>query len=1099
MVDPEDLVEDLVCQCLQAREAGCAATLQQLLEAQPAAIREQVAAMLDTLDRVGLAGEAVPAPGDALALPFGPYLLLERLGAGTMGVVYRARGPDGVERALKLLQPGLLPVRSARLRFAREVQALRELDHPGICPILDAGEVDGVPFLVMPLLPGESLQARFARGPARDGAARQRLLAILERLAAALHHAHERGFVHRDVKPANVLVGDDDRPVVLDFGLARLDRDGAPSLSRSHEVIGAPAYMAPEQIADGRAVDRRADVHALGVLLYEGLTGRCPYEAATRESLYRRILTGDAAPPSRRVPDLPGALDVVCLTALAREPDRRYQTAADFAADLARVQRGERPLAQLPGPLERTRRWIRRNPMPSTLVALLTFAMAGVLLQTLRERRTSARDRARVLAAESLAVLPSDPARAERLGLQAHALAPDVTETLTAIEAARAAEREEFVLAGHTQPITDLAFAADGERLLTASRDGTARLWHLRTGAFLSLPHGGDGPALAAIQPHGDLVVTAGHGDGRLCAWNARNGAPVWQQDALPAGSAIRVLQWSPDGRWLLAGGEGGARLWTADGASRELATTPAAITAGAWLASDEVVVGTGPRATGQTEGTHWLRTFRIGAGATATIVPTTDQPLDDGVAAVHARPQAPGTLLVVGTSGTVHLMPGWRQLEPRQKRGVQAAGWAADGERAFTISRGGTLAEWTADGAWISTTPTLTGPTSFVPHPTQPFAAVGGAFGVVQLRSYQGPAARRLGLRRIRPLPLAFSPDGSWLAASDWNHTVRIWPLRRRQHPILLVGDAVRSAVWSRDGSRVVTGGHRSDNRGIVRCWDASTGDLLAPDLLLDTPVSKLLPDPARDRIVALHGTWNTGRARIVASAAGELRGQDDGIGPPDLAHLPLAGQLLADGRLVASEQEAGWFVGNLDRRTVELRWPMAAPAAGTEGTPLVLAVAATADGATVWCGGSSGFLQRFDRRGDGTYAESAAQQLGEAMRALEWIDDGSLLCGLANGILQLRRPDRDGLDSVIPFAGHRDDVCDVDWTRTDGELLVASGDFGGSVRLWRGDGTLLREIRAHTGPVWSVRFSPRGDRLLTGSADGTARIWPVVLDVGR
>src|SRR5262245_11122624 len=259
MDDQAALVEDLVCQCLQAREAGGVAVIARLLADQPAEVRELVTAMLDTLDRVGLGGAATPTPMDARATPFGPYLLLERLGAGTMGVVYRARDPGGTERALKLLQPGLLPVRRARLRFEREIQALRELDHAGICPILDAGEVDGVPFLVMPLLVGESLQARFARGPARGEEARQQLLAIVEQLALALHHAHERGFVHRDVKPANVLVRTDGGPVVLDFGLARLDRDDAATLSQSHEVIGAPAYMAPEQIADGRAADRRCD------------------------------------------------------------------------------------------------------------------------------------------------------------------------------------------------------------------------------------------------------------------------------------------------------------------------------------------------------------------------------------------------------------------------------------------------------------------------------------------------------------------------------------------------------------------------------------------------------------------------------------------------------------------------------------------------------------------------------------------------------------------------------------------------------------------------------------------------------------------------
>src|SRR5262249_29917128 len=244
--------------------------------------------MLATLTRVGLAGEPHAEAPEKL----GPYRLLERIGAGAMGVVYRARradaGGDAPELALKLLQPGLLPVRGSRVRFQREIAALRELDHPGICPVLDDGEVEGVPVLAMPFVPGESLREIFARGPAgADAGRRERLLKIVQQVALALHHAHERGFVHRDVKPANVLVRPDEQPVLLDFGLARLEQPRSGSaLTLSGGVVGTPAYMAPEQVAGRPDVDRRCDVYALGAVLYEGLTGRLPHEAPTRESLY---------------------------------------------------------------------------------------------------------------------------------------------------------------------------------------------------------------------------------------------------------------------------------------------------------------------------------------------------------------------------------------------------------------------------------------------------------------------------------------------------------------------------------------------------------------------------------------------------------------------------------------------------------------------------------------------------------------------------------------------------------------------------------------------------------------------------------------------
>ncbi|MFY9343550.1 MAG: serine/threonine-protein kinase [Planctomycetota bacterium] len=749
MNDLDALVEDLVCQCLQAREHGDSAAIERLFAAQPAEVRAQVTAMLGTLDRVGLTGDAVPAPTDAHAIPFGPYLLLERLGAGAMGVVYRARDPGGVERALKLLQPGLVPVRQARLRFEREIQALRELDHPGICPILDAGEVDGVPFLVMPLLSGETLQAVFARGPARDHASRQRLLRIVEQVAQALHHAHERGFVHRDVKPANILLTTDDRPVVLDFGLARLDRDGAAALSQSHEVIGAPAYMAPEQIVDGARVDRRADVYALGVVLYEGLTGRCPYEAATRESLYRRVLTGDATSPSRRVPDVPAAFDTVCLTALAREPDRRYQTATDLAADLGRVGAGERPLAQLPGPLERTRRWIQKNPLPSTLMALLVVAVVAALWQAVEQHRSSTRDRARLLAAEAFDVLPADPGRAEQLAGEAHALAPDVLDSLTAIEAARAAEREDLVLSGHTRPVTDLEFSGDGKHLVSASLDGTARIWDLRTAAGIALPHDGDGPALARFQPGDQLIATAGRSDGCIRAWDVTSRTLRWQAAPHPLGTAVRVLSWSPTGDWLVTAGPGIALLWSASGEAREVVRTNGGVTAGAWIAPTEFVLGSeGLDAAADTG--HWVRTFRVDDAGTPH--PQDDHSLTSGVVSLHTRPEAPAaagpaTMLVVCARQTYRWTVGSTPegLPTIQERGVHAAGWAADGERVVTLGAGGAMAIL-APGEKPRIVQTVSWATGLVPHPRQNYVFVSAGAGVVQIRSLDGAGARLLG-----------------------------------------------------------------------------------------------------------------------------------------------------------------------------------------------------------------------------------------------------------------------------------------------------------------------------------------------------------------
>jgi WD40 repeat protein len=1098
MNEREQLVEELVCRCLEARARAEPGALERALADQPPDVRAQVHDMLATLDRVGLTAPAAPRPGENGAIAFGPYVLLERLGAGTMGVVHRVRDPAGNERALKLLQPALLPLRPARQRFAREVHALRTLDHPGICRVLDAGEVDGVPFLVMPLLAGESLQARFARAPSRTRAQREELLALVEQIAHALHHAHEHGFVHRDVKPANVLITADGRPVLLDFGLARLDRGDDGSVSQPHDVIGAPAYMAPEQIVDGGGVDRRADVYALGAVLYEGLTESCPYEGATRESLYRRILDGDAVPPSRRQPGIERALDAVCLTAMARDRARRYQTAAAFAADVARVRAGERPIAQLPGSLERSRRWIARNPLPASLLLVLVLAVVVAVRQTLSQQRASARDRARVLAAEALDTLAGDPRRAEHLALAAHALAPDLLEPATAVEAARAAAREPIVLAGHEQPLAHLEFDSAGERLVSAAGDGTARVWNVRAGTSNVLPHGGDGPALASFQPAGDLVATGGATDGRVCAWRAATGALLWHRNAHGAGRAVRVLRWSPDGRWLLSGGAGGARLWSLHGDAVDVASTPAAVTAGAWLAGDTFVITTGDDGAPAGSERHRVAAFRVTAAGVALVA---DAATPGGTAQLSPRPGTDSTLLAIGETGNAWL---WsvgdgvlRPLPHVHLRGVHTGAWTADGDNAMTLAIGGRLAYFDAEGTHRQSVYTLPWSTALVPHPRQRYAAVSGGNGVVQLRSYDGTNGLLLGRRRLRPAPVSFSPDGAWLATVDWQHAIALWPTWRRDYPLFFAGDHVLGAVWSADGQRIVTGSMRNPpgtaSVGIVRSWDAASGALLE-SADLPAPVLALLQSRTDGSVVAVTGSWDLGDARTVADAAGRLHRGAAGESSEQLPSV-LEGALL-DGGKVALVQESGRLVvRDLAAAGADVVIDVAAPEPPGGAASYLLAVAARPDGATLWCGGTSGQLYRHDRDAVGGYRAAPPLVLGQNIRALEAVDDGGLLVGLANGGLQRHLPGGER----VTFAGHRDDVAAVGWVRTGGELLIASGDAAGSVRLWQADGTPLRAIRAHAAAVWSVRFSACGTRLLTASHDGTARIWPVTLPLPR
>ncbi len=351
-------------------------------------------------DDLATLGLPASSPDDQLRT-IGPYRLIRELGRGGQGFVHLAEdGRLGRKVALKLLSGLAAGSRQGLLRFRREAEAASRLDDPGICTVYETGEIDGLPFIAMQYVEGESLAARIrarSRGEASrstdpDGtpdssSARGDLDdwgLVIERVARSLHAAHEAGLVHRDVKPANIMISRDGRPVILDFGLARADDHESQGLTRTGDLLGTPAYMAPEQIL-GRVheIDRRSDVYALGVTLFECLAGQRPHSAPTREALYRQSVEGAPPPPSRFDPRVPRDLDVIVLTALDREPDRRYQSALALADDLRRFRHREPIAARPAGPLLRLGRWAERNPALATALGLLfLFLSVGLGVTT---------------------------------------------------------------------------------------------------------------------------------------------------------------------------------------------------------------------------------------------------------------------------------------------------------------------------------------------------------------------------------------------------------------------------------------------------------------------------------------------------------------------------------------------------------------------------------------------------------------------------------------------------------------------------------------------------------------------------------------------
>jgi serine/threonine protein kinase/tetratricopeptide (TPR) repeat protein len=383
------LLTDPECSTLEAHIADC----------------EQCRRVLETLPEDPLAGlvreaEFSAGTGHATVRLQPGYEILEEIGQGGMGVVYKAR-QAGLGRivALKRLHAGRHGRPEVLARFHREAEAAARLDHPNIVQIYEFGEQDGQPYLALEYVDGGTLDRRLNGTPLPHRQAAE----LLETLARAMQVAHQQGIVHRDLKPSNVLlVGDkgqgaggsnnvadisttpDPRPLTLspkitDFGLARLlDQQGGHT--QTGDVIGTPSYMAPEQ-AGGQTLEvgPATDIYALGAILYEALTGRPPFMAATVLDTQEQARTREPVPPGRLQPQVPRDLETICLTCLHKEPHKRYACATDLAEDLRRFLAGEPVRARPVSLWQRAVKWARRRPTAAALVVLSGLAVAALV------------------------------------------------------------------------------------------------------------------------------------------------------------------------------------------------------------------------------------------------------------------------------------------------------------------------------------------------------------------------------------------------------------------------------------------------------------------------------------------------------------------------------------------------------------------------------------------------------------------------------------------------------------------------------------------------------------------------------------------------
>jgi hypothetical protein len=521
------------------------------------------------------------------------YEIQGELGRGGMGVVYKARDLV-LRRTVAIKTLGSVPAAESGARFAREAEAIARLDHPHIVPVYEVGEWragetgPAVPFFVMKWYPGGNMDDVPA-GPGTDVAAHAR---AVETIAQAVQHAHQRGVLHRDLKPSNILLDEDGRPHVADFGLAgRFDPDAPRTISGG--VVGTPAFMAPEQARAPRQVTTAADVYGLGAILYHQLTGQAPFRGDT--PLATMDLAANAPPvrPSGLNPAVPRDLDTVCLKCLEKDPARRYASAAELADDLARWRTGRPVLARPVRAWEHALRWVRRHPLVAgmaltTLAALVTSV--GILAESNarireKERETHAaylRECAmrykleEALSREQRTVYLERVASAGRLyGLnqfpQAWWLLDQCPAPLRGwewryLDSVRRSTARSVTLADTGGKGGSLAVAPDGSRLAIGPRDPADHRVRI-----LDAATGREERALSGTGPvafHADSRrLATGRPGGGVRLWDAVDGTDA---GVLEIGNQpLRALAFSADGQRLAVATQDSLGIWDMSTRSR--------------------------------------------------------------------------------------------------------------------------------------------------------------------------------------------------------------------------------------------------------------------------------------------------------------------------------------------------------------------------------------------------------------------------------------------------------------------------------------------------------------------------------------------------